>query len=276
MAAVSCLGLGALGALTLRSGASTSPVVSNLRNIVLTRASETVSLDFDACWNYDDDATAAVSAATCGPSDKAAYCGSESAQFRALCPDACSGDETYALLCSWEAVSRLAESCSGTFVPKASLPGRDAEEPRAIGGRSGDGNAATNEAAAVAPAPLGSDYRLDGCDEAAFCRGSLYGNRSVAAAVAAFYGGPGMPLRSNGTVSGRWGEGRYRYVSAAAALNAIDNDWAYWCSASVLDQLARGNFTETSSYAEKILGKGSVIGKYTDDGAGSSDDDVVF
>ena len=251
---LAALALAAIGAVVSRGGervlaTGASPSLS-------TGGERTVVADLAACWNYDDDAIFSTSNQDCGAEDAGAYCDGTtddtvavsewSSALRKLCRSSCAGgDETWSMLCVWEAVSSLPQACAGNFSSSAAVASADRD---AQDGAVGTGSSDTDDPRAVAPAPLGSDVRLWSCDEHAFCLGCRYGDARYCEAVAAFYGGPGQPYRYNGTVVGRWTSHNRTYTGAGAAFNAINDDWSFWCAPETLADIERGAFNATATY----------------------------
>ena len=123
--------------------------------------------------------------------------------------------------------------------------GERARNADALDGEVGDGFDQHDDAARVAPAPVGSDVRLFSCDEHAVCYGCSAGNSTYCQAVSDYYGGAGVEYYYNGTYFPKetW-DGR-TYVGANAAFQAINNDWNYWCSDATLAKIAGGAYNGT-------------------------------
>ena len=144
--------------------------------------SQTWSYEYDtdvrACTDYDDDE---VETWNCAAADEAAWCAKDwltgnGTVFGGLCAAACTtANATYAMVCAWEAVSRLDEVCARAFV---ATPPDD-----------GDSRNANNTYWRDYP---GRELDLFACDEHAFCHACAAGN-AYCEAVAYHYGGVGVP-----------------------------------------------------------------------------------
>ena len=200
-------------------------------------------------WQYDDDSSYYVSASYCGPFDEWKYCNTEqnavSDTFFSLCAASCEDDETWAMVCAWQAIANLPAACAndGSF---AGVIGERSLNADALDGEVGDGFDKHDDDARVAPAgAIGSSVRLFSCDEHAVCYGCSAGNSTYCQAVSDYYGGAGVEYYYNGTYFPKetW-DGR-TYVGANAAFQAINNDWNYWCSDATLAKIAGGAYNGT-------------------------------
>lgn len=233
------------------AGAAESPGASERARIV--HADAAVGL---ACPAYDDDASYD---AKCPAIDAKSWCAasvtSAGTPFAALCPTACDDeDAAWAMPCAWMAVKSLPAACAGAFTP--SLEGLASANAAATGDEPN-------------PLTLGGDARLYGCDEHAVCFSCYNGNNPGATAdaryceaVAAYYGGFGVPFATDGdvwslravagaTVSPfvptRGDAGITEMageIGANAAWRAINDDWAFWCDAETLAAIDQGTFAD--------------------------------
>ena len=190
-----------------------------------------------------------MSASYCGPFDEWKYCNTEqnavSDTFFSLCAASCEDDETWAMVCAWQAIANLPAACAndGSF---AGVIGERSLNADALDGEVGDGFDKHDDDARVAPAgAIGSSVRLFSCDEHAVCYGCSAGNSTYCQAVSDYYGGAGVEYYYNGTYFPKetW-DGR-TYVGANAAFQAINNDWNYWCSDATLAKIAGGAYNGT-------------------------------